>query len=135
MAYYRGREVAILPATRLGKGQLFYIVFLWWIVLGNLARTVPFQEQRLITEGVIHINACLCTLLALLLPSREHVAGTQPAPLLRPLVMTTAVTLTGLAILVVAGEYGLVRGIWGDSFAGHAGKHIRFGPDNTNEQK
>ena len=49
--------------------------FLWWIIVGNLSRTVPFAEQRLITEGVIHLNACLCTLLALLLPSRQWLAG------------------------------------------------------------
>ncbi len=56
-------KLPLLPASRLGKGQLFFIVFLWWIVLGNLSRTVPFAEQRLVTEGTIHLNACLCTLL------------------------------------------------------------------------
>ncbi|HEX3725012.1 MAG TPA: hypothetical protein VHV08_02165, partial [Pirellulales bacterium] len=50
VAFYRGRQLAVLPASPLGKGQLFFVVFLWWIVIGNLARTVPFAEQRLITE-------------------------------------------------------------------------------------
>ena len=36
-------------------------------VIGNLSRYLPFDPQRLITEGVIHINACLCTLLVLAL--------------------------------------------------------------------
>ena len=75
VAYSRGRQFDILPSSRLGKAQLLYVVFLWWMVLGNLMRTVPFAEQRLITEGVIHVNACLCTLLALLLPSRERTVG------------------------------------------------------------
>lgn len=39
------------------------------------------------------------------------------------------------AVLVVAGESGLVRGLWGDTFARHGGKHIRFGPDATIHQK
>jgi hypothetical protein len=135
VAYYRGREVAVLPASPLGKGQLFFIVFLWWIVIGNLSRTVPFAEQRLITEGLIHVNACLCTLLALLLPSSLRSAGVQPMPNVRQLVKLTALTAAIGAVLVVAGEFALVRGLWGDTFAGHAGKHIRFGPDATIDEK
>ncbi len=129
MAYYRGRSVAILPESRLGKAQLFFVVFLWWIVIGNLARTVPFAEQRLITEGVIHLNACLCTLLAILLPSRA--AQPEPMPELSRALRKLAVTGLVGAVLVVGGEFALVRALWGDTFAGHAGKHIRFGPDRT----
>jgi hypothetical protein len=134
LAYYRGREMAVLPASRLGKGQLFFIVFLWWIVIGNLSRTVPFAEQRLITEGLIHVNACLCTLFALLLPAGTRTAGTQTLPNLRQFVKRTALSAAIGAVLVVAGEFALVRGLWGDTFAGHAGKHIRFGPDATIHQ-
>jgi hypothetical protein len=134
VAHYRGREVAVLPASPLGKGQLFFIVFLWWIVVGNLSRTVPFAEQRLITEGLIHVNACLCTLLALL-PATLRAAGVQPIPSLRELVKLTALSAAIGAVLVVAGEFALVRGLWGDTFAGHAGKHIRFGPDATTHEK
>lgn len=36
-----------------------------------------------------------------------------------------------LAVAVVLAEYGTVRGLWGDTFAGHAAKHIRFGPNAT----
>lgn len=134
-AYYRGRELPVLPATRLGKGQLFFIVFLWWIVIGNLSRTVPFGEIRLTTEGVIHVNACLCTLFALLVPSAARAAGTLAMPNLRQLVKLTALTVAIGAVLVTAGEFALVRGLWGDTFAGHAGKHIRFGPDATIHQR
>lgn len=133
--HYRGRELPLLPATRLGKGQLLFVVFLWWIVLGNLSRTVPFAEQRLVTEGTIHLNACICTLFALLLPRLGRTAGEDPLPPFRLLVRNAAVAVTVGAVLVVAGEYGLVRGLWGDTFAGHAGKHIRFGPDRTTESK
>jgi hypothetical protein len=135
VAYYRGREMAVLPESRLGKGQLFFVVFLWWIVLGNLSRTVPFHEQRLITEGVIHINACLCTLLALLLPRGDRLAGVAELPKLKELVRTTAALAVVLAALVVLGEFALVRGLWGDTFAGHGGKHIRFGRNATTGER
>jgi hypothetical protein len=133
--HYRGRTLDILPTSTLGKGQLFYIVFLWWIVLGNLARTVPFAEQRLITEGTIHLNACLCTLMALLLPQPRTVVASDSTPAFASLLKTVAVSVALGAILVVAGEYALVRGLWGDTFAGHAAKHIRFGPNATTERK
>src|SRR5205823_3140730 len=59
----------IIPATWYGKGQLLYLVFLWWVVVGNFERAiVAFAPQRLVTEGVIHLNAALCTALALLAP-------------------------------------------------------------------
>jgi hypothetical protein len=133
VATYRGRVLPVLPSSRLGKGQLFFIVFLWWIVLGNLARTVPFQEQRLITEGVIHINACLCTLLALLLPCPDRTAGTDPEPNYRGLLRSLMAWGMLLAALVVLGEFAVVRAMWGDGFAGYAAKHIRFGPNSTVE--
>jgi hypothetical protein len=125
----------ILPASRLGKGQLFFVVFLWWIVLGNLARTVPFLEQRLVTEGTIHLNACLCTLLALLLPSQQRSAEIEPVSDYVSLLKTTALSVAIGSVLVVAGEFAVVRGLWGDTFAGHAANHIRFGPDATTERK
>jgi hypothetical protein len=126
LTHYRGREMPILPSGRLGKSQLLFIVFLWWIVLGNLSRTVPFAEQRLVTEGTIHLNACLCTLLALLLPHSTRLAGVDPTPQLITLVGSTAIAVALGAVLVVAGEYGLIRGLWGDTFAGYAAKHLRF---------
>jgi len=135
LLYYRGRTLEILPSSTLGKGQLLYIVFLWWIVLGNLSRTVPFAEQRLITEGTIHLNACLCTLMALLLPRSRVVVASEATPAYGSLLKSAAVSVAVGAILVVAGEYALVRGLWGDTFAGHAAKHIRFGPDATTERK
>jgi hypothetical protein len=30
------------------------------------------------------------------------------------------------AVPVVAGEHGLIRGRWGDTFLGHAANHLRF---------
>ena len=131
LAYWRGRELPVMPSLRLGKAQLLYVVFLWWIVLGNLSRTVPFDEERLITEGVIHVNACVCTLLALLLPSRERAADEPIAADFSSMIKRFAASLALVVIIVVVAEFAVVRGLWGDTFAGHAGKHIRFGLDAT----
>jgi hypothetical protein len=118
-----------------GKGQIFFIAFLWWIVLGNLARTVPFGEQRLITEGVIHINACVCTLLALLLPSRERMIGTVEQCIWPGMLKKTLIGGVLAAALMIVGEFAIVRSMWGDTFAGHANLHIRFGPNATLDKK
>jgi hypothetical protein len=131
LAYWRGRELPIMPASRLGKGQLLYVVFLWWIVIGNLTRTVPFAELRLITEGVIHVNACLCTLLALLVPSHGRVVSEPIEGNFLALVKRFAASAALVAIIIVVAEFAVVRALWGDTHAGHSNLHIRFGPDAT----
>ncbi|MGD9719809.1 MAG: hypothetical protein AB7O59_01170 [Pirellulales bacterium] len=135
LAWWRGRPVELMPASRLGKAQLLYVVFLWWIVIGNFTRTVPFAEQRLITEGVIHVNACLCTLLAILLPSRERQIEPQLESDFLALIKRFAASLALVAAIVVIAEFALVRALWGDTFAGHAGKSVRFGPEANNSEK
>ena len=37
----------------------------------------------------------------------------------------------GAALIAVLADWAIVRGIYGDRFAGHAGLHIRFGPNAT----
>ncbi|MEX2114145.1 MAG: hypothetical protein WD845_13220 [Pirellulales bacterium] len=135
LRYWNGHSVEILPASRLGKGQLIYVVLLWWIVIANLMRTTPFAEQRLITEGVIHLSACACTLLALLLPSRERAAELQLEPDYLTLIKRFAASLALVMVIIVVAEFALVRALWGDTFAGHAAKHIRFGPEKTATEK
>ncbi|MEK7675006.1 MAG: hypothetical protein AAB676_04110 [Verrucomicrobiota bacterium] len=129
---HQRRPLALLPATWLGKGQLLYVVFLWWMVLGNFDRAqVAFVPQRLVTEGTIHFNAVLCTVLLLFFA--------RPAPLnLLPaaanlgtlLKKTLVIGLAGMTLSVLA-DWGIVRAIYGDQSAGHGGQHIRFGPNAT----
>ena len=126
------RPLAILPASPLGRGQLLYLVLLWWLVVGNFERAlVSFTPQRLVTEGVIYVVALICSLLLL--------AGTPERPGIEP--TTGAGVGPGLARTIVAGllaatlsiviDWAVVRAIYGDRFAGYASKHIRFGPDAT----
>jgi hypothetical protein len=123
-------RLAVVPERALGKAQLLYLVLLWSIVIGNLLHAIPpFQDQRLITEGVIHVNAVVCTLLVLVwaspLPFPDH---KEPLWAGYPLLRLTAIGSVGLALIVVVETAG-TRLLHGGTFIGHAGYHTRFGPD------
>ncbi|MCC6154465.1 MAG: hypothetical protein IT367_11935, partial [Candidatus Hydrogenedentes bacterium] len=63
------KPIALIPKSSLGKGQLFYLAFMWFIIIGNFERALNgFAEQRLLTEWVIIINGLICTVLILTLP-------------------------------------------------------------------
>ena len=129
------QPLAARSASWLGRGQLLYLVFLWWIVLGNLSRVLPFHPERLVTEGVIHVNACICTMLALLLPREEDSVELQPASDHRKLCAQAALVGFAGAVAAFALEIAVTRGIYGDSPAGFAGKNIRFGPNATTQSR
>jgi len=129
------RALPFIPTNWLGKGQLLYLVFLWWMVAGNFERAVvSFAPQRLVTEGVVFLNAVICTLiLSLHARSRdeERTIDQKPSSDFPALIRKTlAVGLIATAVSVVA-DWGIVRAIYGDTFAGFAGQHIRFGPAAT----
>jgi hypothetical protein len=133
---HRQRPLPIIPESRLGKCQLLYVGLLWWMVIGNFARAlVSFTAVRLVTEGVIYLVALACTLILLTAPDS---AGPPPERAAAPrdlharpgLMATVAVGLLA-AVLAVVGDWVIVRAIYGDRFAGHAGRHIRFGPSAT----
>jgi hypothetical protein len=130
------RPLPLVPTTWLGKGQMLYLAFLWWIVVGNfLKAVVSFAPQRLVTEGTIYINALLCTLMALLWARGvRRIALERPAdyaPLIR---QTLAAGFAGMALVPVV-CWGIVRALYGDRPAGYAALHIRFGPNATNDKR
>jgi hypothetical protein len=131
------KPLALVPISALGKGQWIFLIFLWWIVIGNFDRAqIKFGEQRLITEGVIFVNALVCTALLLLgeprLIHEDEIRATEGLDAddrwRRLLRCSVAATLVGILI-----NFFVVRGIFGDEFAGHASLHIRFGPRSTVE--
>lgn len=131
------RPIAVVPESPLGVAQALYLLLMAIMVVGNFERIlVRFTDQRLITEGVIHVNAVVCALLLLLAsPAR----GREPE---RPVarhdgrgrtirwgrLITACIAASLLAIVA---DWAIVRGIYGDRFAGHASLHIRFGPRAT----
>jgi hypothetical protein len=126
------RRLTLVPSSGLGQGQWLYLAFLWWMVVGNFERAlVSFRPQRLVTEWVIALNAAICTLLMLLEAGRGPALAGPPEVSLRPAlrrVLGVGVIVSALAILA---NWALVRAVYGDRFAGHAGLHIRFGPNAT----
>lgn len=124
--------LAIVPRDPVGRGQLLYIVLLWWLVVGNFERAlVRFTAPRLVTEGVIGAVALACTLLVLAWPPPTHAAPPAGDESRRPwLARALELGLLAAAASIVV-DWAVVRTIYGDRFAGHASLHIRFGPRAT----
>jgi len=129
---HRRRPLPLLSTSWLARGQMLYLAFLWVVVVGNFERAlVSFAPQRLITEGVIFLNAALCTVgIFLSAPRGENEPAGDGFDWSRLLPKTVAVGLVAMALSVLA-DWGIVRAIYGDTQASHASKHIRFGPNAT----
>jgi hypothetical protein len=130
------RPFALVPPTWLGKGQMLYLALLWWMVIGNLFRAiVSFTPQRLITEGVIHWNALLCTLFVLLWTRERPREPVTPLASYTPfLKKALLVGLIGMVVTTTL-DWAMIRAVWGNTFVGHANLHIRFGPNATTQKR
>ncbi|WP_165229086.1 hypothetical protein [Aquisphaera insulae] len=132
LARHARRPLAVVPTSPLGAGQGLFLLLLAIMVIGNFEKAlVSFADQRLITEGVIHVNAVICAVLLLV---DDAVPDPSPSPEMagRPR-RWGRLLAAGLAasLLAIVADWAIVRSIYGDRFAGHAGLHIRFGPDAT----
>jgi hypothetical protein len=130
LARHLRRRLAVIPESSLGKAQLFFVVFLWWVVIGNLMRAIPpFGAERLITEGVIHVNAIVCTMLGVLWPRANDLPDPKAASAARrPIAGLVGIGLAVMVATMIVTSVG-TRAIHGSAFVGHAGYHTRFGPD------
>jgi hypothetical protein len=119
----------LLNLNASGRAGWLMMILLWWMVAGNFERAVvSFAPQRIITEGVIFLNAVLLTAIVLLAPARPAVAPAQLLPFnLRRIAISSLLAL----VLITAIGWTGKRLLFGDAFAGHAAKHVRFGPDAT----
>ncbi len=130
---HRRQPVALIPKSWVGRGQLFYLVFLWMIVLANFAKAlVSFHESRLATEGIITANALVCSALILGFIQPESETRTTDSSiqvnwgrLTRQAVGWLALFLVGAMALYTAG----IRGLYGDRWVGWGGHNLRFGDD------
>lgn len=123
-------SLAAMPATALGKGQALFVVFLWWIVIGNLSRYLPFHPVRMVTEGVIHLNACLATVLVLMgnggwLRCPERSLRVAALPVTGSRIRKLALLTLAIALVAVAIQSAVTLAV----FSGPAGNgQYRFGP-------
>jgi hypothetical protein len=133
------RPLPLVPSTWLGKAQLLYLVYLWSQVFINFTHTLPrFNEQRLVTEWFITLNAAACTVLlaaaTFAVPDPGPQAGAVDgsyAPWMR---RTLAVGLLG-AVFAVFASWGTKLALYGDAAVPNSKVHVRFGPGNTNGQR
>ncbi|MGO8720593.1 MAG: hypothetical protein ACLQMO_15475 [Acidobacteriaceae bacterium] len=136
LALHLRRPLPFIPTNWLGKGQLFYFVFLWSIVAMDFMFVLPrFSQTRLVTEWFITLNAVACTVLlvygcfACTSPAIRDVSDRPYAPAIRKVVI---VGVLG-AVMVSFLGFGIKLACWGDKQAGVMGVDpIRFGPRNTN---
>jgi hypothetical protein len=129
------RPLAVVPSDPLGQAQGLYLVFMAIMVIGNFERAlVAFKDQRLVTEGIIHANAVLCAMILLTsdqLREGRRIQADGPSSPARARWARLLAVGTGSALLAIVIDWAIVRAIYGDQFAGHAGLHIRFGPNAT----
>lgn len=124
---HRRAPLAFIPADPLGKGQLCFLALLWMVVVMNFERALPnFSDQRILTEGVIFVNAIIVSALILVWQPRGTVWSDTPAawPLGRAMAAMALAALVSTALFTAG-----VRLCYGDAHAGHSKRQVRFGDD------
>ena len=126
------RPVALVPESALGKGQLLYIAFLATVVVMNFERAIGgFADGRLVTEGVIFMNAILATLLIVLLPTKGKLVPRVGQVDYGNQIFRTLCFGVIAWLIAALGMTWVARGVYGDSYSGHAGLQYRFGDEAT----
>ena len=125
------KPIDLIPESWLGRSQLLYLIFLWWIVIFNFERALTgFSPHRLVTEGVITFNAIIATILLALKPSpaKEVVLLSENCTIWLVDIALYGTITTSVVITIY---WSLTRILFNDSPIAHSGLHIRFGPDRT----
>ncbi len=132
MSVQSRRKLAILPSNWLGRGQLLFYVLLWSFTLGNFTKALAgFNEQRLLTEGVIIVNSVIVTLMILLLPADDGELDTPVRGSMKRLWWGAVLAMVLTAVVIPPAEAFSVRCVYGDANIGKRGQDYRFGPKAT----
>ena len=116
----------------MGKGQLLYLILLWVIIIFNFEKALGgFTESRLATEGVLFVNAVIVTfMINCFAREREETAVPLESPVdYSPTFKRSLIAMIAAVTFATFAFTGIVRMIYGDHFAGHAGYHQRFGAE------
>ena len=125
------RQLDIIPTSWIGKGQLLFVLFLWLMVIGNLMRAIPgFNDNRMGTEWIIFMNACVVTLLAGLLPRPSTVQPTAQNCFQWPALKVTWIRGLILASVLMSAYGFITLTIYKEHLEGsNWANHKRFGPE------
>ncbi|MCA9152159.1 MAG: hypothetical protein KDA92_22805, partial [Planctomycetales bacterium] len=135
LLHSRRRAIAVMPSTWVGRGQLLLLAILWTFVIGNFGRALPgFNAGRLLTEGIIFLNALAATAFLLVYgtPGGDVPAETQPE-MQTPVAWRKWLFVTGAVFLVCslgvpAAQTWTTRQLYGDAPTGKRNNNFRFGP-------
>jgi hypothetical protein len=139
LARHLRQRIPFIPESWMGKGQLFYLVYLWIVVAINFMLVIPrFTPIRLVTEWFMTLNAIACTVL-LIYACSARAEGTVPlrasaayGPWIRNAVLSGMLA----AAVVILGGWRIKMALYGEHYAAIPGAkfldHIRFGPNNDN---
>jgi hypothetical protein len=132
------RPLHIVPADPLGRGQLLFVTFLWTFVFISFAHViVEFSPFIMGVQLAITLQGILCVALMFYGSERGVTVIAQDAGA-TPLIGIPRLVAVGLVAAALTSVSGLCvkRALFGDAFAGFFYKdHIRFGPNNTNDQR
>ena len=123
--------IPFISGSWLGKGQLLYLIFVWWIVIFNFERAlVNFSPHRLVTEGVITLNAIICTVLVAIYP---QTILKQTGSIFSFSDAIWQVLIGGIIVMVgtTFAFWGIKHALYGREHAPGASLHIRFGEDSN----
>jgi hypothetical protein len=139
LSIHARRRLEILEQSWLGRGQLLFLVLLWTFVVGNWGRALAsFEEQRLLTEGAITVNAVLASMLALLVPrSASHIPEVTDSRF-GGLIGSALLAAVLCAAVIPPLECLCVRSVYGDApvrSSSAEGPETRFGPHATWHRK
>lgn len=138
MQLHRWQPLGFIPDSWLGKGQLLYLVFLWWVVNFNFAlKIVEFSPRRLVTEGPITFNAIVCTVLAASITLDDAVNRHLAPQAVNYANWIENTIIIGLAasIIFMLGQWGFTHALFGKRHVAFAFRHIRFGPEATTREE
>ncbi|MDG2380358.1 MAG: hypothetical protein P8N76_01665 [Pirellulaceae bacterium] len=129
------RPIELFGTNWIGRGQLLFLTLMWVFVVGNFSRALSaFTAGRILTEGILYLNAVLASVLILLLPSAQRMASVPEKD--NPekdntgkLLFISATLLLISAIAFPSLEWWTTRRVYGDTHSGKRGMDFRFGPN------
>ncbi len=130
--YFNLRDpIPFISSDWLGKGQLLYLIFLWWVVVINFERAlVNFSPGRMITEGVITLNAVICTIVVAI---GANVVPEQTGNVFSFSDWIMSVSIWGIVVMfgTTFAFWGIKHLLYGKQHAPGASLHIRFGEESN----
>ena len=127
---HRKRPIAMVSSTWIGRGQLLFLIILWTFVVGNFTRALPsFGGGRMLTEGIIYVNAVLVTVLLLVAPPLTRASTVRENVNWKRLTGFVVCGFVIAALVTPSLQWWSMRRVYGNAHSGKRGMDFRFGPN------